>query len=236
MDRRGPGWDLLNEMYATKKAADLTGAVHDLEVAGVPQSTGLVLYDLIRTHKPTKTIETGFAFGFSTLFILQALADNGGGTHEAIDPVEIVRWHGIGLANVRRAGWEGMFSHLDLASSLALPSHLINGDRFDFAFVDGSHLFDDTLLDAYYMDKIVNVGGLIVFDDWGWMPAVKAVTSFIETNWSYRVVSVPDASNIRVLQKVSGPNREWNHFVPFEVTSYEELKRTKDAASGVVAA
>lgn len=229
--REGPAWEILNELYTTKRAADLSGQIHDLETAGVAQSTGLLLYNLVREYRPRTTIETGFAFGYSTLYILQALTDNGVGVHEAIDPVETSRWHGIGLANVRRAGFNRIFKHLEMLSSLALPSHYINGDRFDFAFVDGSHLFDDTLIDAYYVDKLLADGGIMVLDDWHWMPAVRAVASFIEKNWAYRLISAPEAPNVRVYQKLEQTQRTWDHFAQFEVTSYDELRKAKLAAA-----
>ncbi len=224
--RDGAGWDVITELYHTRRAVDLSGNVHELEASGVLPATGNLLYTMVRTLKPKRTIETGFAFGFSTLHILQALAENGSGFHEAIDPVETQRWHGIGLANVKRAGFSPMFRHLEMLSAVALPSHLVNQERFDFAFVDGSHLFDDILLDAYYIDKLLIDGAVMVFDDWNWMPAVRAVVSFIEKNWCFRSldVSVP---NVRVLQKIRASTRPWDHFAPFEVTSYEELKMAK---------
>lgn len=213
----GPGWRILRDMYVTKKAPDLCGRVWDLELAGVSEQTGALLYDLVREVRPKQTLETGFAYGFSALFILQALVDNGVGVHKAIDPVETHRWHGIGLANVKRAGFERIFTLLEEPSQLALPAHYGKGFKIDFAFIDGSHLFDETLLDAYYMDRMLAPGGLIVLDDWDWLPAVRAAANFIETNLSYEVIAAPQAPKVRVLRKVKSPARAWNHFVPFQV-------------------
>jgi predicted O-methyltransferase YrrM len=230
-DQRGPGWAILNAMYATKQAPDLSGRLRDLEIAGIRKENGAALYNLIRRHRPQRTLETGFAYGFSTLFILQALADNGGGHHEAIDPVETHRWHGVGLANVRLAGFEPMFTHLEMMSQIALPSHMINGEQFDFIFLDGSHLFDDTLLDFYYADRLIQPGGIIALDDFEWMPAVRSVTNFVETNLPYEVIPHPDAPNLRALRKVAAEPRAWNHFVPFPVPSVEELKSANAPAA-----
>jgi predicted O-methyltransferase YrrM len=229
----GPGWAILQELYATKKALDLAGKVHDLEMGGVPLATGLLLYDLVRQHRPSQTLEVGFAYGYSTLYILQALSDNGGGKHEAIDPIEIDRWHGIGLANVKRAGFEAIFNHCDKPSYLALPRHLSNGFKVDFAFIDGSHLFDDTLLDACYIDRMLSENGILVFDDWNWMPAVRAAASFVERNLPYELVPTPMSAKLRVLRKTAQPPREWDHFVPFEVLSDTDIKRQLSANATV---
>jgi predicted O-methyltransferase YrrM len=224
IENTGKSWELLNEMYQTNRARDLADQVHELEFGGVPKETGSLLYGLIRQFHPRQTIETGFAFGFSTLFILQALADNGSGRHLAIDPVESTRWHGIGLANVRRSGHAAIFQHIETISQFALPGLLQNQFQTDFAFIDGSHLFDEALLDAYYVDRLLVPGGIMVIDDWHHMPAVRSAVNFVEANYTYEVLSFPVATNVRVLRKLPGPAREWNHFVPFVVLTEAQLR------------
>lgn len=41
-------------------------------------------------------------------------------------------------------------------------------DYFDFIYIDGSHRADDTFVDAYYANKYLKSGGLLIFDDFGW--------------------------------------------------------------------
>lgn len=53
-------------------------------------------------------------------------------------------------------------------SQQALP-RLVNQKRqYDFIYVDASHKADDTFIDAYYANKLLRPGGLIIFDDFGW--------------------------------------------------------------------
>jgi len=40
---------------------------------------------------------------------------------------------------------------------------LARGVKIDFAFVDGWHTFDYTLIDFFYIDKILRSGGLVSF-------------------------------------------------------------------------
>ena len=40
--------------------------------------------------------------------------------------------------------------------------------KFDFIYVDGSHRGDDTFIDGYWSHRLLNIGGVIIFDDYGW--------------------------------------------------------------------
>jgi SAM-dependent methyltransferase len=45
--------------------------------------------------------------------------------------------------------------------------HDIKG-KYDFIYIDGSHRSDDVFVDAYWADKLLNVNGIMIFDDFGW--------------------------------------------------------------------
>ena len=76
--------------------------------------------------------------------------------------------------------FHGQFSHL------ALPELESRGIKLDFAFVDGSHLFDYVLVDFFYIDRMLRRGGVIAFDDADW-PSIRKVCRFIVKNRSYSV-------------------------------------------------
>ena len=41
-------------------------------------------------------------------------------------------------------------------------------DTFDFIYIDGSHTAYDVLQDAILAHSLLKVGGIIIFDDFGW--------------------------------------------------------------------
>lgn len=41
-------------------------------------------------------------------------------------------------------------------------------ETYDFIYIDASHRADDTFVDAYYAHKMLNSGGILIFDDFGW--------------------------------------------------------------------
>lgn len=53
-------------------------------------------------------------------------------------------------------------------SQYILPELEKKGKKYDFIYVDASHRADDTFMDAYYSHKMLNPGGLLIFDDFGW--------------------------------------------------------------------
>lgn len=52
-------------------------------------------------------------------------------------------------------------------SQMILPT-FEQKEKYDFIYIDASHRSDDTFVDAYYCHKILKVGGLMIFDDFGW--------------------------------------------------------------------
>ncbi|WP_031497130.1 class I SAM-dependent methyltransferase [Bryobacter aggregatus] len=177
----------LREIYLTDIVTDHAGQQRNPFPTSTPPEISAHLYDKIVGSERRRTIEIGMAYGLSTLSILQAHCDNGGGTHIALDPGQDHRWGNIGLLNVERSGLGKNFRFFEQASHVALPALLAEKQIFDFAFIDGCHLFDYALLDFFYIDKMMEVGGLIMIDD-VWMPAVRKLISFILRNQNYRMV------------------------------------------------
>jgi hypothetical protein len=127
------------------------------------------------------------AQGISTLFICQAHRDNGTGCHTAIDPFQERWFKSIGLANIERAQLKDVLRFYQAPSEEVLPRLCAQDERFDFAFIDGNHRFDYALVDFFYIDKLLNVGGYVVFDDL-WIPPVRKVASFALKNTPYKLV------------------------------------------------
>jgi len=53
-------------------------------------------------------------------------------------------------------------------SQHVLPTLVEQNKQYDFIYIDASHRADDTFVDAYYAHKMLNKGGILIFDDFGW--------------------------------------------------------------------
>jgi predicted O-methyltransferase YrrM len=152
----------------------------------IPRDEGEFLQRIIYAVKPRISLEIGLAYGISTLFICEALKRVNATKHILMDPHQTTIYKRIGLKNLRQAGYEELSEFFEEPSEIVLPELLKRGTRIDFAFVDGWHTFDHTLVDFFYINMMLNIGGVIAFDDANW-PSVSAVCRFISRYPSYKI-------------------------------------------------
>lgn len=158
---------------------------------------GLLLQKIIRDTKAAVCVDIGLGYGVSSLFICDALAKTPDARLITIDPKQLspekgigylIRKEkkGIGLNNLKKAGYEEMIKFYEAPSHLVLPKLEDQGARIDFAFIDGWHTFDYSLLDFFYVDRLLRVGGVVAIHDTN-RSAIRKVCRFIVTNRSYSV-------------------------------------------------
>lgn len=170
--------EVIKEIYAEADSRLLQSAISPAE--------GEFLQALIRKHDYRRTIEVGCAFALSSLFICDALSGKSNASHVIIDPFQATEFENRGIRNLERAGFT-FFRLIEEVSELALPNLLRAGEKFDLAFIDGYHTFDHTLLDFFYINRLIKIGGIIVVDDTN-MPSVNRAVKYISTFPCYRLV------------------------------------------------
>jgi predicted O-methyltransferase YrrM len=149
---------------------------------------GAALRDWVRRERATKTFEVGLGWAVSTLFICEALLENGGGAHVAIDPYQLeglpqhrTRYDGAGLRALEEAGVRGLVEFHREESQIVLPRLLAEGRRFDLAFIDGNHRFEAVFLDLVYSARLVKERGIVFVDDTQ-LPGVRRSVGFCLAN------------------------------------------------------
>ena len=147
---------------------------------------GAMLQKVILEVSPKVAVEVGLAYGVSTLYILDALREVGGQKLIGIDPSQNGQWKGGGLHNLELAGYRGMYEFHENTSQLVLPGLVGRGERVGFGFIDGWHTFDHMLVDFFYIDQMLDIGGVVVFDDVGY-PALRRLSEFVLANRSYEI-------------------------------------------------
>lgn len=221
--------DRIAEIYRSGVVHGADGAAYSIMPASVTPERGRFLADLCRAERALATLEIGMAWGLSTLFILEALAENGAPprAHVVADPFQSLRWHGAALRSVREAGAGEMVEFYEEPSEILLPRLAVERRVFDFAFIDGNHRFDAVFVDLVFVSRLLKPGGLMVLDD-AWFDPVYLACRFAETNLSYAPVAEFAAGGARrgtaagkrplmrayrkPLQEVP---RDVFHFVPF---------------------
>jgi len=162
-----------------------SGSVRDEDGNSIPlrgnidHKEGMFLHTLITENEQIKrTLEVGCAFGLSSLFMCSALEEKENPFHLMIDPNQEKNYSNIGVLNLERAGVK-FYKLVEETSEIALPKLLEHEPAsFDLVFIDGLHSFDQVSLDFYYANRLLRVGGFIVFDDCSFA-SVSKVLSYI---------------------------------------------------------
>jgi len=173
----------------TEGAVQLPNGHHKPITGGISLAEALELASLIKNNALRRTVETGVAFGVSTLAICAALKNTGvkGALHVGIDPHQHSEHEGAALAQLERFGLTALFRLMEGPAHLMAPKLLAEGFQADLAFIDGLHNFDYTLIDFFLLDKILRTGGLLAIHDMD-MPSKKKALRFILANRHYAML------------------------------------------------
>ncbi len=138
--------------------------------------------ELIVDNELERALEIGTLFGFSTLFLADALLRTGG----HLDTVDIRypsrTWsngqeiediHEVAEKLVEDAGLASRVAFHAGDSNQVLARLIAQGKRYDFALIDGSHKFEIALLDFIGVDRMLDTGGYVAMDDVGGSVSAK---------------------------------------------------------------
>ncbi len=165
------------------------GTTHDIFPIAIHPREGEALSDWVARERAASSIEVGFGYGISTLFVLRGLLSNGSSApfrHLTIDPNQIQGFSSIGLQLVEEAGLRDHLDFHDDRSEFVLPRLVTEERQFDFAFVDGNHRFDWVFVDLMFLGRLVRGGSVIFLDDYQ-LPAVKKAVAFCTGNLGWVV-------------------------------------------------
>jgi predicted O-methyltransferase YrrM len=199
---------LIERIYETGRVEAGDGTLVEAFPAALPRFHAQEIERLVRDMGLTRTLETGMAYGLSTLAICAVHAARGEGAHIAVDPFQSSDWGSIGVLNLERAGLSSRARVVEARSDEALPRLRDEGVRLDFALIDGLHLFDATLVDFFHADRMLDVGGVVVFHD-TWMPAVAQAVAYVSANRAYERLEAGDAA-MAALRKTGDDDRAWD--------------------------
>jgi hypothetical protein len=104
-----------------------------------------------------------------------------------MDPCQHSEFEGIGLANLKRAGYLDIVDFQEIPSYQYLARLAEERLTIDFAFIDGSHLFDYVFVDFFLIDKLLRPGGIVILDDLSW-PSVRSVCRYVLSNLRYQCI------------------------------------------------
>ena len=156
---------------------------------------------------PKVTIEIGVFEGETTFNIANLLVSrNPKYKHYAIDPFQASENLKQGVVDKAKKQFISNMVEFPQVELIEKPSFdgllelYQRGIKADFIYVDGSHFAKDVLSDAVFGFELLNLGGVMLFDDavsWRYGEHIQdspkiAVDSFIQCNWNrLQVLEMP---------------------------------------------
>jgi len=177
--------------------------------SSIKELEGNYIIDVIKKNNYKKCLEIGMAFGVSAFYIL-LLNDT---TLLSIDPNQKTEWNNNGIKLLKEFGLDKRHKCIEDKSYNALPDLLKKNNLYDFIFIDGWHTFDYTLIDFFYADKLLKIGGSIIIDD-ALHKGVSKTINYINSNYThYKKVNSP--ITVASYIKMSDDKRPWDYHINF---------------------
>ena len=149
---------LKNETYPSKKKP------YPLDYT-LDNQSGLFLYILCKILKPKTVVETGVAYGLSSMYILQALYENKNGTLYSIDslfsPWQSKEMIGSAIPSHLYKNWKLILG----SSSEKLNETLSSLDSIDIFFHDSLHSYKNMKFEFNTAWPFINKNGFLISDD-----------------------------------------------------------------------
>jgi predicted O-methyltransferase YrrM len=221
----------LEELYRLGHAVGQTGKVFDNVSALSTPNNLRTLRALMMERRPLQTLEVGLAFGGSAMTMAVShrdLQQPPARQHTALDPHQRQHWDNCAVQALERAGLIGYVDVREQPSAIALAELVGRRATFDLIYVDGSHLFDDVFVDAYFGFRLLSDTGLILFDDCT-IDHVSKVLKFVTTNWQgwtdevdlspyrpdgqsvrYKIGRQLGKTQLRAFRRTATPSRPWD--------------------------
>ncbi|MFC3053380.1 class I SAM-dependent methyltransferase [Kordiimonas pumila] len=156
---------------------------------------------IFHKYKCRSVLELGFYHGVSTNYMAAILEELGGDRKVTTIDLVSAKQHSPNIEEL--ASKTGLSERIEIfyeeRSYLWRLMKLIEeGRKFDFCYLDAGHMWDDTALAFFLVDKLLNDGGLILFDDLNWTaakggyyqnwPEIERNTPAVERVWSLLVM------------------------------------------------
>jgi predicted O-methyltransferase YrrM len=200
------------ELLAQRYAANSGEPIH----AAIPPEFAAELTRQVAAAAPQLAIEIGMANGLSSLAILAGLPANA--QLISIDPFQATQWGDAGRMLVAQSNRAASHQVIEDFDYLALPQLLNEGRKAQFVYIDGMHTFDYVALDAFFADKLLEVGGVIGFNDCGFR-SIHKYLKFFRSHRHYEELPsqlVPDYRGanpmISLVRRIEGRSNQDRYF------------------------
>lgn len=180
-----------------------------------PAWEGDLMHALIREGGFKNCLETGFGTGSTALYMLDATRPFGG-------RVTSIDWspdnfNAIGRQVIDRSGMADRHQLIERQSYLVMAEMLTANQSLDFVFVDGWKTYDYLAYECFIINRLLNVGGVIMFDD-AYLPSVRHIGRLLSGHFGYEEVAYENDSWGLRLWQIATTRRYHRPYTAFRKT------------------
>lgn len=175
------------------------------------------------------TLEIGLAHAGSSAAIIAAKRHAGFTTkHVALDPYQRTHSDSRGLSVLQELGYANDLEHLEEFSERYLPASTA---VFDFILIDGGHGLGQAMVDAFFSDRLLRVGGFIAVDDI-YMKTTAQSLRYLIGECGYRVVKSAAYRPLHSIRHGLRLGHDYVRMVGHSVDGLAILQKTRDYRGG----
>ena len=196
---------------------------------------GVFLQRMFDIVKPLQSLEVGFAYGISAMFILEKHREiqSKHNAHLVIEPDNY--WGNAAIFNIEK---EGLIDFLQIKngySDTVLTKLFHEEFRLQFAYIDTTKQFDVVMQDFYFINKMMDCGGIVILDDCGgnW-PGIQRVARFINTLPNFKMIEGHNKNKVSFKKKAVGKILAFViNLLPFKQLFYPTINFKTDEELGL---
>lgn len=206
--------EIVESIYRDNVKKTLKGKPLELDtLLSIDRKACEYVYALVKGLAPKLAIEVGMAWGYSSVPVCKALQDSSKGVSLIVDPYQKISYQGVGLQLLGDFKLKKHFSFYEERSDIQLPKFFEKKTKIQFGFIDGDHRIDAVFNDFYFLNKMLEPGGVIVFDDFQFS-SVEAVVGYSLINFHYKKIP-QNNERFAVLEKTKDDDRGWDFYGRF---------------------
>jgi predicted O-methyltransferase YrrM len=222
------------------------GVVHSLvgQVPFIREDNARYLYDLVLREKYTRILELGIGHGTATCYMAAALEELGAGLITSVDLIETERhFQPTAEEQLSTTGLSRFVEIIRMQSGYTwfLHDNILKNSKcgaceaeYDLCIIDGPKNWTIDGAAFFFVDKLLKVGGRIIFDDYFWTHSRDSrhhdsTDGISHRSLSHAELETPQIKEIFELLVVQHPN--YSNFTLLAEGSWAVAQKTSTSST-----
>jgi predicted O-methyltransferase YrrM len=193
---------VIDAYYHEPLKAGLDGRLQDIRVFSLTREEALTLAKLVYTHSPEKSLEVGLGAASSAIAIAAARKERQiSQRHVSLDPYQETRSSSVGLVEISKAGLKENIEWLPERSEVFFSDAARKNVKYDLVFVDGAHDIGQTVTESFFIHRMLNPNGIVIFHD-SLLFSTAAAVRYLMLECNYHLLALKPDSPLKTVARM----------------------------------